>query len=194
MRGDVPGLIEGISDGAERIRNIVVNFKDFIRPQSSAMDQQVHLNKIIDAATVIVANLIRKSTNNIEVKLDPELPPVKGNVQKIEQVVINLLTNACQALPGRDRGIRISTSYSSGSVMLQIADDREGITPEVLAHIFDPFFTTRRDDSGTGLGLAISYTIIKEHDGEILVTSQPGKGTTVRIVLPAVVDYRRDVL
>ncbi|MBD3346611.1 MAG: PAS domain S-box protein [Chitinivibrionales bacterium] len=194
VRDEVPRLIDGVSEGAKRIRNIVVNFKDFVRPQSSAMDQRVCLNKVIDAATVIVANLIRKSTDCFELSLDHSLPKTKGNMQKIEQVVINCITNACQALPGRDRAVRITTWGANSSAILEITDEGEGIAPEALKHVFDPFFTTKRDSGGTGLGLAISYTIIKEHNGDLTITSEPGKGTTVRIVLPALTEPSGEVI
>ncbi len=187
IRDEVPRLIDGISDGAKRIRNIVVNFKDFVRPQSGSMDQLVCVNRVIDAATIIVANLIRKSTDHFEISLDPDIRKVKGNMQKIEQVVINLLTNACQALPGRECGIHISTSGTRSSVVLEIVDEGKGIAPDALSHVFDPFFTTRRDNGGTGLGLAISYNIVKEHCGDISVASEPGTGTRIKIVLPCAV-------
>jgi polar amino acid transport system substrate-binding protein len=98
--------------------------------------------------------------------------------------VINLLTNACQALPARDKAIRISTFSAAGGVGLEIADQGAGIAPEALSHVYDPFFTTKRDSGGTGLGLAISYTIVKEHGGDISIVSEPGTGTRVTIALP----------
>jgi PAS domain S-box-containing protein len=181
---EAAGLINGISEGAKRIKNIVQNLKDFARQESGAMDQQVDLNKVIDAATVILANLIKKSTDCFVTQLADPLPPVLGNFQKIEQVVINLLTNACQALHDRSRSVTVRTAVESGEVVLTITDQGTGIEAENLSHIFDPFFTTKRDSGGTGLGLSISYAIVKDHGGRLRIDSEAGKGTVARVTLP----------
>jgi PAS domain S-box-containing protein len=184
VREEIPRLIDGISEGAGRIKNIVQNLKDFVRPESPSLDQEVNLNRVVDAATVILGNLIRKSTDRCTVTLDPRLPPIRGNFQKIEQVVINLLSNACQALDHRDRAIEIVTSSGASNVTLEITDEGCGISPEVLAHVFDPFYTTKRDSGGTGLGLSISYSIVNEHHGALSLSSTPGERTTARLVFP----------
>jgi polar amino acid transport system substrate-binding protein len=184
VRDEVPRLITGIGDGAKRIRNIVLNLKDFARPQTPTMDEWVNFDRVLEAATTILANLIRKSTDHFELRLEQALPAIKGNFQKIEQVVINLLTNACQALADRARGIRVATFSQADRVVLEICDEGVGIPADHLTHIFDPFFTTKRDSGGTGLGLSISYSIVKEHGGELTITSQSGVGTTARVSLP----------
>ena len=112
------------------------------------------------------------------------MPKINGNIQQIEQVVINLISNACQALEGRDRAVNVSATSNEKSVQIVVQDEGKGISSEDLKYIMDPFFTTKRDTGGTGLGLSISYNIIKEHDGELLVISEPGKGTTATIKLP----------
>ena len=106
--------------------------------------------------------------------------------QQLEQVIINLITNSCHALPNKEKGIIISTSYDmdSKNIIINIQDEGIGIPSESLKHILDPFFTTKRDYGGTGLGLSVSYNIIKDHGGELSFTSELGKGTTATIRLP----------
>ena len=110
----------------------------------------------------------------------------KGNAQRIEQVVINLVMNACQALPDSSRAVRISIQKvpDEAAVSVEIQDQGIGIPSEVLDQIKDPFFTTKLDGSGTGLGLAISERIILDHEGKMTFTSEPGKGTRVRLTFP----------
>ncbi len=113
---------------------------------------------------------------------------MKGHTQRLEQVVVNLLINACQALPDRQRRIAVRTCRLADehALCLEVADEGVGIAAEDLSHVTDPFFTTRRERGGTGLGLSVSARIIKEHDGRIDITSAPGRGTTVRVILPMV--------
>jgi polar amino acid transport system substrate-binding protein len=114
------------------------------------------------------------------------VPPLKGNFQRFEQVIINLIQNACQALPHPQRGIFLSTSYDEKrqAIVVSVRDEGMGIPAEVLPHIAEPFFTTKHDFGGLGLGLSISSRIVKEHGGTLNFTSEQGKGTTAEIVLP----------
>jgi PAS domain S-box-containing protein len=187
IREEVQPLISGISEGAKRIRNIVQNLKDFARQEPGDMNQMVQINAVVEAATVILGNLIKKSTDRFSFINGQGIPPVKGAFQKIEQVIINLVSNACQALTARDQEVMVATSYAPerGRVVVTVRDSGAGISPENLKHIMDPFFTTKRDSGGTGLGLAISYTIIKDHGGDLTIESEPGKGTLATMSLPA---------
>ena len=175
-------LVSGISEGALRIQRIVRNLKDFARKDSGDLNQTVNVNAVIESGLVIISSLIKKSTDFFSVEYSQDLPPVKGNAQQLGQVVINLVTNACQALPSKEKGIVVSTGLSkdAGSISIEVRDEGVGIAPENLKFIFDPFFTTKRDTSGTGLGLSTSHSIVKNHGGELRFTSQPGKGTTRR--------------
>ena len=103
------------------------------------------------------------------------------------QVIVNLILNSCQALDGPTKGIFVSTAYDRerNSVLVQVHDEGVGIPPEHIPRLTDPFFTTKRDTGGTGLGLAISAEIIKDHGGTMLFDSPAGKGTTVKVILPA---------
>jgi PAS domain S-box-containing protein len=186
VRTETEQLIGGISEGAKRIKNIVQNLKDFARHETDDLNESVDVNAVIGAATVILGNLIRKSTDRFVFKPQANTPRVRGNFQKIEQVVINLITNACQALTNRNQAVYVSTVRAADSqrLALTISDEGMGISPENLKHIMDPFFTTKRDGGGTGLGLSISYSIIKEHGGDLIIDSKPGTGTTATVLLP----------
>jgi PAS domain S-box-containing protein len=181
-------LISGISEGSLRIQKIVQNLKDFARKDSGDLNQTVNVNAVIESGLVIVSSLIKKSTDFFSVEYDKGLPPIKGNAQQLEQVVINLVTNACQALSNKERKIAVSTGFAkeTGNIVIEIRDEGIGIPPENLKFIFDPFFTTKRDTSGTGLGLSTSHSIVRNHGGELRFTSQPGAGTTVAVLLPIV--------
>lgn len=179
-------LISGISEGAERIQKIIQSLKDFARQDRGDLDQSVDINAVVETAILIVNNLIQKSTNRFSVKYAKELPIIKGNFQQLEQVIINLITNSCQALPSKEKRITVSTSYDrdSDSIVVKVRDEGMGIPAENLKHILDPFFTTKRNSGGTGLGLSVSYSIVKDHGGDLSFTSEPGKGTTTIVKLP----------
>jgi PAS domain S-box-containing protein len=185
LRGEMDHLIEGIREGARRIRTIVTHLKDFARQSPVDMDREVDCAQVVEAARVIVSNTLKKCTGRFGVTVEPDLPHVKGDFQKLEQVVINLLSNACQALTDRNQAVTITLEQGgAGTVRMVVSDEGRGIPPEHLPLIFDPFFTTRRDSGGTGLGLSISYGIIKDHKGTMEVKSEVGKGTVFTITLP----------
>jgi C4-dicarboxylate-specific signal transduction histidine kinase len=187
VRKETPSLIGSISEGAMRIEKIVLNLKEFSRLDPGSMDQSIQINQLLESAILIVNNLIRKSTNKFEVNYGMAIPAIQGNNQQIEQVLINLVSNACQALENKGQGVTVSTLYDDAAdqVSVIIKDEGRGIPPENLQHIMDPFFTTKRDEGGTGLGLSISYNIIKDHGGTLQITSGPEPGATAVIRLPA---------
>ena len=179
-------LISGISEGAARIGKIVEALGGFARQDAGDLDQSVDPNAVVESAMVIVNNLIRKSTHHPSVELAENLPKIRGNQQQLEQVIINLITNSCQALQSPQQSLFVSTSYSETSdlITIRVRDEGEGIPPENLNHIIEPFFTTKRDAGGTGLGLSVSYNIVKNHGGHLHFTSRFGKGTTATVMLP----------
>ncbi len=177
-------LIAGISEGAQRIKRIVQNLRDFARRDAGDLDRLVDLNAVVESSIMLVRNLIDKSTSRFQLSLAPGLPPLRGSFQQLEQVLINLITNACQALPDRERGIRVQTRLEEGQLWLEVRDQGVGIPEGNLKRILDPFFTTKQDTGGTGLGLSISYNIVKNHGGELEIRSLPGEGTTAAVRLP----------
>ena len=185
-REKIGGLIDGIAEGSKRIQKIVRNLKEFSQENRGDLDEEVDLNKVVDSAIVIINNLINKSTAHFSVKYDDKLPSIKGNFQNLEQVVINLITNSCQALATKKKGITVSTNYykDDSIIELEVRDEGTGISKENLERIMDPFFTTKREAGGTGLGLSISYNIVKDHGGEMKIKSEVGNGTSIKLIIP----------
>jgi polar amino acid transport system substrate-binding protein len=186
MRDKLPQLLTEMHEGAKRIKRIVEDLKDFARVDQGNTRQLFDLNEVLKAALRLVDATIRSATTRCDVSYADDLPKVCGTPQRIEQVIINLILNACQSLPDKDGGISLSTfcDCQAGTVSLQVRDEGIGIPLEHLAHLSDPFFTTRREAGGTGLGLSVSTAIIKDHGGALEFVSQPGKGTAVTLTLP----------
>jgi len=187
LRERVPLLLSDITNSAQRVKSIVNDLKDFARQTPSDIEiEKIDCNLTIEKAVGLVSNLIKKSTRHFSAAYGKKLPPIEGNVQRIEQVMINLLVNSCQALPDENGAITVSTRYDKkkSRVIVEVKDQGCGMPPEVLERIKDPFFTTKRNSGGTGLGLSISDQIIQDHNGELIFDSNPGDGTTARICLP----------
>lgn len=187
LRERVPVLLSDITEGTKRVKKIVDELKNFSRQKPSDLSEDVDINEAIKTAVGLVSNLIKKATKHFKAEYYENIPLFKGNIQRIEQVAINLIINACEALSNSECATSVSTSYdaNSDSVVMSINDEGEGILPEVLERIGDPFFTTKRDTGGTGLGLAITSRIIEDHAGTIEFYSVPGEGTTVKVMIPA---------
>lgn len=188
MRQEIPPMIDDMLAGTDRIRRIVDDLREFARQEPTEHTEEVDLNEIVATAIRLVDNTIAKSTQHFRVDYDANLPKFEGNAQRIEQVVINLIINACQALESADEGISVRTAYSAErkQVVLEVRDQGCGIEPEHLPHLSDPFFTTKREQGGTGLGLSVSSSIIKEHGGQLHYESMLKKGTSVTLSLPAI--------
>lgn len=186
--GKFETLLGGVSGGAKRIKRIVDNLKDFARIDGGELSESVAVEKVVEASLAIADNLIRKSTDRFTVTHAEGIPKVRGNFQKLEQVVINLITNACQSLESRSKSIRLATWYeeAGGVVVIRIEDEGRGVPAHLLDKVADPFFTTKRDTGGTGLGLSVSYGIVREHRGRMEFNSRPGAGTIVEVRLPAI--------
>ena len=188
MRDTIPHLFTGVSEGSKRIKAIVQNLRDFARQDTSDLSQRVNINTVLESAINLLANQIKKATRKFEVALGENLPRVRGNRYRLEQVVMNLILNACQSLPNSERGVFVSSSYDGerNRVVIKVQDEGSGISPETIQYIQDPFFTTKRNSGGTGLGLSISTGIIDDHGGELEFISKPEEGTTATVMLPPI--------
>jgi two-component system, NtrC family, sensor kinase len=177
---DLQPLITESSEGAERVKRIVFDLKDFARPDENS-PKEADLNHLVQSTVNIVRNEL-KYVAQLELQMN-ELPPLVCIPQQINQVITNLLVNAAHAITHHG-SITVRTWHEEEHALLTIADTGHGIPDDVLNKIFDPFFTTKTVGKGTGLGLTISYDIVRKHGGEITVTSSPGVGTTFTIKLP----------
>ncbi|HUT52866.1 MAG TPA: PAS domain S-box protein [bacterium] len=173
-------IVDESKEGAKRVKTIVADLREFSHPQSGT-PQWFDLHDGLSSTLNIVWNELKyKATVEKEFG---EIPQVKGFPQELNQVFMNMLVNAAQAINGQGH-ITIRTYAEDGSVCVEISDSGVGIAAENLSRIFDPFFTTKEVGKGTGLGLAICYRIVQKHGGEIKVNSEVGKGTTFIIRLP----------
>jgi PAS domain S-box-containing protein len=186
MRENIPNLFSGISDGAKRIKQIVDDLKNYVRDDTADLTQTVDIAAVLKSAVGLLSNMIKKSTNRFAIEYGKNIPTLKGNFQRLEQVMINLIQNACQALPDPKKGIFISVQSikEKSTVVIKVRDEGTGMSTETLLHITDPFFTTKHDAGGVGLGLSISSKIVEEHGGTIHFESEIGAGTVATIRLP----------
>lgn len=178
---DMPKLIKSCEEGAKRTRDIVLGLRNFSRLEEAKI-KKVDLREGIEDTLALLSG---DTKNRIKVITNfKPAPPVLCYASQLNQVFMNILTNAVQAIPGEGE-IHISLEPQGKShVHLSIRDTGKGMSADIVDKIFDPFFTTKTVGQGTGLGLSISYGIIKNHQGEIQVKSEPGKGTEFIITLP----------
>ncbi|MHB8709530.1 MAG: ATP-binding protein [Desulfuromonadales bacterium] len=185
-REQLPQLLDDMEHGSRRIGEIVRDLKDFARDDALADGGPFDLNEAVAAAVRLLDGSIRKATDYFSLGLGSGLPLVAGSLRQIEQVVLNLVQNACQALPDRTRAIAVTTRYDASGhrCLLEVVDEGCGIAPENRERIFEPFFTTRRESGGTGLGLSVSLRIVRRHGGNLEFDSLPGSGTRATVSLP----------
>jgi PAS domain S-box-containing protein len=187
---NLDGLMRRTRDGLSRIQQIVKDLRDFARLDESDL-KEADLNTGIENTVNIIRGEAKKQQVDIHLELAP-LPQVTCYPARINQVVLNLLTNAIQACSAGGR-VTVRTETEVDGVAIHVVDTGTGIDPAIRARIFDPFFTTKPPGQGTGLGLSISFKFIEEHGGRIELASEVGKGThfTVHIPLLAAVNARR---
>ena len=167
----------------ERIRKIVKNLLDFSKPKD-AHPAEADINAVIHKTLPLVQNMIDVTNIETSVNLDPDLPHVFVDDHQVQQVLVNLVTNAVHAMPAGGRLFIASRPGKGGSsIEITVMDTGKGIPPDHIPHIFDPFFSTK-GEGGSGLGLSVSYGIIKNHHGDIRVSSKVGVGTTFTVELP----------
>ncbi|MBM4044973.1 MAG: PAS domain S-box protein [Planctomycetes bacterium] len=184
---EMKSALTKISREAGRCRRIVQNLLVFARKKKPER-ANVSVNDILEATLDLRAYQLRVDNIEVVTELDRRLPRTWADFQAFQQVFLNVINNAHDAMMGREteRRLVIRTRHhaAENAIHVQFQDNGHGITPENLRKIFDPFFTTKAVGEGTGLGLSISYGIVKEHDGDIRVESEPGHGATVTVVLP----------
>ena len=176
--------VQKIADSGERCRKIVEGVLLFSRQQDGGVRRKVDVRTLVDRVIAIGeyqwrmhnVRVMREADDSVEIMADAD---------QLEQVLLNLLSNAVDAMP-HGGAIRVSLRrLADGSACLSVADEGHGIPEEIQARIFDPFFSTKEIGKGTGLGLAISYGIVQDHGGDIVVQSTPGRGAEFVVTLPA---------
>jgi len=176
--------LQTIEKETKRCREIIDNLLKFSR-QESVDFSLVDIHHVIDDAVSIVAHQLGVNKVMLEQEVSPELPQVYGSANQLEQVLINFLINAQQAMDGAPGTVRVlARPLENGGVELRVSDNGPGIPKDIQAKLFDPFFTTKEAGKGTGLGLSVTYGIIKEHAGEVRVESEPGAGASFIVTLP----------
>ncbi|MGN6521332.1 MAG: sensor histidine kinase [Dokdonella sp.] len=179
---DLCGLLDDTVHGVGQIGELVLNLKDFSRLDQAGL-QKADINRLVEGALRIVAHVLRKRDIEVVLKLG-EIPLLDCAPAQINQVLLNLLSNAAQAIEHERGRIVVATQALDRRVLVVVEDNGKGVEAEHLPRVFDPFFTTKPVGQGTGLGLAISHQIIEQHGGAIRVSSKPGTGTRFLVVLP----------
>jgi signal transduction histidine kinase len=174
-------ILDGISDGADRTKEIVLGLRNFSRLDKHEL-KEVILSEMIDSSLVLLRNHYKDRIEIIK-SYDPDLSYVECYPGQLSQVLMNILSNAIQAIDGQGT-ITVKTELAGKEAKITISDTGKGIPNDELDNIFDPFYTTKEVGEGTGLGLSISYGIIQEHNGRIDVESKMGVGTSFKIFIP----------
>ncbi|MCD6298556.1 MAG: GHKL domain-containing protein, partial [Deltaproteobacteria bacterium] len=155
--------------------------------QSNSELKRVDLNRLLEKTLFLNANQLKIGGVKVEKKLDPDLPRLTGSEDHLQQVFMNLISNAAEAINMNGGGtLSIETGHSlkEGAVIIRVKDEGVGISKENLSRLFEPFFTTKKKGKGVGLGLSVAYGIIKEHGGSIHVETEMEKGTIFQVELP----------
>jgi signal transduction histidine kinase len=188
MGGDMrlTPVLEKITQQSFRAAEIANGLLNFSRTSTTEF-RETNLNQVIRETISLLEHQFKTAQIDVELSLAPELPAIHGNQGKLQQVFLNLLLNAKEAMPGGGK-LRVATLVN-GHVEAIVSDSGSGIAPEHMKRIYDPFFTTKTmpkpgDKRGTGLGLSVSYGIIQEHAGKIHVESAVGSGTTFHLEFP----------
>jgi len=175
-------ILEKVEAQTDRVARIIKNLLTFARSPSEASFQRIDLKQSLEEILSLIDYKLKNMNIRLTLELEP-VPPLLAQGERLQQVFINIILNALDAMPGGgELGIRLS--LEDGAEVVRISDTGTGIKPEFRSRIFDPFFTTKGVGKGTGLGLSISYAIVKEHDGRIDVQSEVGRGSTFTITLP----------
>lgn len=187
-REAVPSLLDGIIQGAHEVEKVIADLKAYVRPNDTTLYGFFELNEAIQRALNLLGHVIKKCTTCFQIDLQTPLPSLRGDPRSIEQVVVNLVLNALEALPNKASGVILVTRWRQDTkhVELQVQDQGAGIAPEHLDRVCEPFFTTKQHSGGTGLGLFVVYKLIRAQGGVISFRSKLGEGTTVQVTLPVV--------
>ncbi|MEN2995222.1 MAG: ATP-binding protein [Thermodesulfovibrio sp.] len=184
----IPKVTISVIEGINRISDSIANFRKYIKEGLKSETAIIDINEVVKRVIRILQHHIFTYTEKFSFNLTEDLPKIKGNIQKLEHVIINLLMNALQALPNKQKGVSISTGIDSDKIYVEIQDEGIGIPKTIMPYICEPFFSTKHSCGGSGLGLYLSKSIVEELGGEIIIHSEENKGTKVIIYLPYVLE------
>lgn len=186
LEDNLDGLYADVEMAANRVAKIVSDLKNFSRQTKTTEKKPLDLNTVVQNAVRLAQTVLRKSPTEIVLELAEDLPLFQGNLQGLEQIVLNLSLNAIEAISHDAGRIVIATQWDKGNhrLLLTVADNGKGIDPALAGELFDPFVTDKQNQGGTGLGLSITYSLVKAHEGEIDFQSKPGKGTSFTVTFP----------
>ena len=187
FRDRLPGMLSAVVKSSALIDAIIRNLRDFSVDAPGPGMALFDVNTAVRNAVDLVGAYIRRATDRFMLELHSGLPRTRGNAQRLEQVFINLIVNACQSLGGRDKAITVRSRPGDTSATLQVivCDEGAGIPADILPRLREAFFTTRQTSGGTGLGLYVSQAIVTAHGGTLELASKPGFGTEAIVTLPA---------
>jgi signal transduction histidine kinase len=184
LSGSLSELVDIVTEGLERTHRLVADLRDFASPGAAGTLGEVDLRRGLESTLQLVRHALRKALVELHVELPDRLPPLIGDARALNQVFLNLLKNAAEALEDRGGNVWLSAAVAEDAVEVKIRDDGPGVAPELHAKLFEPFYSTKGAGRGTGLGLSISRRIVHDHGGTLTVASAPGQGATFTLLLP----------
>jgi len=191
LQGEQFESVSLIKREADRAITVIRDLLLFAR-KTDARETIVDINTIVKHTVRLRALASRSTGIEVHMHLDDSQPKVRGDEQKLQQVLLNLLVNAESAMEEAEiRHLTVTTQRKQGAVQIVISDTGHGMAEAVLQRLFEPFFTTKAPGKGTGLGLSVSYGIIQQHEGTITVDSTPEIGTTFTILLPLYIESKK---
>jgi C4-dicarboxylate-specific signal transduction histidine kinase len=186
FRKDIVNLLDNLEHGSNRINQIVSGLKKFMTGQDRISLVEIDLSQVITRAISVCRNKIDSVVKLFDVNIPQNLPLIKSDPKIVEQVLVNLLINAAQAVDKDDSWMKLKVTGSKSGpdqLIIEVSDNGCGMNEETIKKIFDPFFTTKPPGKGTGLGLSISHSLIAQIGGRIEVESEPDKGSTFKLIL-----------
>lgn len=187
FREDIFKLLDNVEHGSSRINFIVSELREFSRKKDKKEHVWLDIKQVIEKVVAICQAKIEKIVTSLEFNIPENLPPILADSETLEQILVNILINAAQAADKEDSWIRLSVKLGNtwqDHLIIEISDNGCGMDKETKGKIFDPFFTTKGPEEGTGLGLYVCHNLIEGLGGRIEVESEPGQGSSFRIMLP----------
>lgn len=185
-------LVADMEMAAHRIAKTVSDLKNYSRQSNVAEKVPLQVNSAVKNAMRLAQSTLRKSGVHVKLDLADDLPDIAGNLQSIEQIILNITINAVQAIDHNQGKIEITTGLriKDGMVYIRITDNGRGLSPSIADKIFLPFVTDKQSEGGTGLGLSVTYSLVKAHDGEIIFETNQDQGTSFTVYLPSLLKHK----